>query len=102
MLLCELMQFTMDDTQPSNASERFRLKGEEATDKKQLRTVLAQLVQATLSGMIRKKEADNIKQYLEMRMRELSPEERVENNMKRAGKFIVPAQIQPFGPNVRY
>ena len=102
MLLCELMQFEINDAHPSNASERIRLKGEQAKDKTELRTALAQLVQLTLSGMIRKRDADNVKQYLEMRMRELDPKDRAATAMSVAAKTIVPAQVHPFGPNVRY
>ena len=102
MLLCELMQFELDDTHPSNASERYRLKSEKAKDKTELRTVLAQLVQATLSGLIRKRESDNIRQYIEMRMKQIEPETRAANAMGAAAKTIVPAQVHPFGPHQRY
>lgn len=99
MLLTELMQFTMDDSYPSNASERFRLKGEEAQTDTQIRTALAQLVQAVLSGQIRKKEYDAIKATLEQRLGALRSTGKVSDV---ARDTIVPDQAQPYGPNVRY
>ena len=102
MLLCELMQFELNDEHPSNASERIRLKVERAKDKTELRTVLAQLVQLTLGGMIRKRDSDGVRQYIEMRLKELDPKDRVANAMGAAAKTIVPAQVHPFGPNQRY
>lgn len=99
MLLTELMQFTMNDTYPSNASERFRVKGDEAKSDTEIRTVLAQLVQAVLSGQIRKKEYDAIKATLEQRLGAMRSAGRVNNVAK---DTIVPDQVQPYGPNVRY
>ena len=98
MRLYELMQFSTNDG-PSNASERFRQKGEEAKSKTEIRTVLAQLTQALLAGMVRKSEFYSLRAILEQRLSALRSAGKVGNV---ALDTIVPGQASPFGPMQRY
>ena len=97
-MLLEELQFTTNDG-PSNASKRFAAKGKAAKSGTEIRTVLAQLTQALLSGMVRKQEFDEIKTKLEHRLGALRSNGKVSNV---AVNTIVPGQAAPFGPLRRY